>query len=1405
MESMIIDDDASRSNGGVRCSGVSADTFTTDTDETLCRLETEFLENDERFVEFNDEDWWSKVATAKHFESTEMLSSIIPKNIIYSRITKKRYVVTDGVGIGDLARLFEHTGHTLGIDYEKSYVRYLAFDVDCMCRKIENCQTHNTVDDAKHIAIDLMRLLISSKLVETTGDVRDLINDRQILEILDDNCGVWRNGCGFHIYTNVLVSITLHELLLLSLNSAHYPSCKIEIPKIMPLPYSAKCINAPYTPLRAHQYSPNIIVTTLVSGVLPFNDNVVMLPSNSTLDGGNKALTVSMTENDSSGSQVLHYNTVVMQSRCLPVYPNIKLITRATSGLATKLLYAYVNSMSRCLKTWRATVDLDVSTNQLVSSELCEEQNYETHAATDFHNYHSNSYEYLTKSFMLTFNKNFIGGSNVDDDTSFFIGNSLDCGGLYLQHHIVMYHQWLLEHASPDLTVTCTDVIARLVEIYTHDIIDESMCLKVFLEYYSDITLGAYKTTSYELITHFAYLKTFDIKPYMNTIEALNKILCQKFKSPSDYQADILGLKKSEREVHHIRVFEYYCRILHDLGIVMVDSQTNKCYVLNHHVYTTDDADRLCPNILPNWIRDGSANKYNSAAITNYLRMQEFSKTIDPKLMFTTTEFQCQTNVGTFNSITGIYSAHCKFLRFTRKRDYAIWYDPFQSEIQQSEHQNLRCLQLQEWTRDFNAKIPEFVGGMFLDFVFIPAILQIGMLPSISEKNLVVISQLLTDEDLPHSVNFIVEYYQIHPIYIYLISMIYRRYDGFITLYDYATLRTHLFQHRRSNDDDWYEFLLAMARECDYNRDADTHLERLMSIHDVHNLENLDPSFALKISIFALLVSRCVNFRTFNVACAAVCSTIDQQRRDENLDVLVKMDRTKIPSHYSSLMDKMSNIKTKDELIDIYRENMKITRSRVFANVSTKPLPFDKNHKIRSCIINTFIIVCMSSFFNRETAKNVIDAFSLLFVTKNLKKKLILFYGKSGVGKSEICNMIRYMMAPFVGVYNNNRYDAANQRANVSTATNCIILTEVEAIDGNSMKSQTGNDAVSAIRFFATTYDLRDSQALLYGNTNGHINFKTAVTKNVDQVTIDRLHVIELTGQQIDAEESNVTDFLSMLVNNTIFKNTIPLNADNIQHYAICMAMLSYMNYKETRSKQDYMPALNVNTPSSVIYRSETFKLNNKLYRFLLNLGFQREPKFFIGKRELLHVVNKAIERAKRHKKKPSIMYNCEEDFHIAFKHEFHVDLNGLDNCTIDGIQEYGLIAHIKDNMRVEPAIGRRITNEDVEECINGMFGSSEKDEFTTNKENARAYMQRMNLDKYDSVNKFYRDIAFVQDTTEYNANYGNVVCGGSLHEAVTPITDNPNTSHNVRGNDNNNVNIVTSSSVTNLRVSDLI
>lgn len=1350
--------------------------FTTDTNDELIHRETNFLSKPNTFIEFDNNDWWSKIITSKHFESIEMLSFVIPKTIIYSRITKKHYVVTRDVNIDELEENFENTGHTLGIDYTKSYVRYLAFDLDCMCRKIENCENHNNLKDVKMIAVNLMRLLVQTKLVSSQANDLNSLEHNQIIEFLDQYCAIWSNECGFHIYTNILVSITLHEVLLRTLVQLclpHTKHCNIEIPKIMPLPYSAKRINEPYIPVRANQYSPNIIVPTMVMEMPKFTDNVIVRPSNITIDGCAKSIVITMNENYQEETQVLYYNDSLIPARIIPIYQNAERISKIITDSSTTLLHNYMVYMTNHLKMWKSSMDvamLDTSNNTNI---ITEEQNWKTHQLTDFKNYKSNDFDYLVKSFILTFNKKFIGGQNIDSDSAYFIGLSLDYGCLYLQHYVVMFHLWLLEHSSDVKKITCLSVIDCLKRIYTHETINNSLCLQTFLENYSLTTLGAYKHKSYELIHHFAYLKTFDIKPHMNIIEALNKIMCQKIASPLEYANELINMKKREREAKHMIVFDCYCRALHELGIVMVDSQTNMCHVLNHHVYTSDDAEKVCPNILSNWIRD-SPQKYNTAAIFQYLRMQEYSTTIDPKLMFTTTEFQMQTNIGSFNSITGMYSAHCKFLRFTRKRDYAIWFDPFQNDIKQTEHQNLRCLQLQAWTREFVLKLPHYVSNLFIDFVLVPAILQIGLLPSIEEEKLFEISNVLTDREIPDSSNFIVEYYQMHPIYIYLITIIYKKYDGFLTLCDYSTLRTHIFQHRRSDDEAWYNFLLNLAKNCIYDKQAVMHMDRLTSIHDNGNLENLNTSFALKISIFALMMSKSVNFNTFNAACASVCNTIDNKNRDNNTNVLLKIDSSKIPSQYLHLMNKMSNIKTKDELIDIYRENLKVTKSRLFVDISAKPLPFDPNQSIRNCIIDTFIVISMSSFFNIETTKNIIDAFSLLFVTKNLKKKLILFYGKSGVGKSELCNMIRYMMAPFVGVYNNSRYDVANQRANVSTTTNCIILTEVEALDGNAMKSQTGNDSVSAIRFFTTSYDLRDSQALLYGNTNGHLNFKTASTRNVDQVTIDRLHVIELTGQQIDAEESNVTDFLSMLVDNTIFKNTVPLNADNIQFYAICMAMISFVNYKETRSKQDYMPALDINTQSSVRYRSETFKLNNKLYRFLLNLGFQREPKFYICKQELLRLVSKAIERANRLGKKSSIMYKCDDDFYIDFKREFNVDLKKIDNSTIKNIQEYGLIEHIKNNLRVEPSIGNVITFDDVQARINCMFNSSNKAEFTTHKANARDYMMRQNLNVYDSVNKYYRDIKFVQDTSEYMVDYDNSE-NPDLNEASSVPMDTSN------------------------------
>lgn len=1344
----------------------SMSTFTTDTDQELIQIETKFLSDDRKFIKFTNEDWWSNnINDFSCLQTADHLSYVIPKNVLYSRITNNWYVLKGNLSIDDLEEQFANTGHTLGIDYTKSYIRYLAFDIDCMCRKIKDFQDHNEINNVILICVNLVRILLSLKLIETSTCEREKIlekSDEQLYSIMDEYIAVWSNGCGYHLYTSFKVSITLHHYILNKLKAnMTICKCNIEIPTIMPLPYSAKQINVPYTPAKLYQVKPGIAITTSNDGeIIDYSDNISIVSSNGAYVDGVKAITISTEEDSFSGSKSIYYNNKIIKTHLLPVYPNLTMIGKLHNSHETDLLCDYIRNMSKIVHDFMATLGFDNSNNNSllpyqnaggVLSDEIENKLLLNHVDTKFDKYKTSNVNYLIKSFMIYFNKNFIDNIAVDHDAQYFISYLYQDGYMYLQHGTVMLHYWMLEHIIDVTQLTHHVVVDKLRELLEVNNAEITLCIEEFLTYYSDTTLLAYRSESYEMIHHFAFLKIYQISPFINLTQILKTICKIQFGTEEEFNNSISDKPTKFRLEKYHQLFNFYCDVLCRLSVVL-KSTSDSNYILSDQVYVLESQNTMCPNILSCYIRENCRFSTNSE-IMKAVKLNQ--ATMDPQNIFTTTEFQFQTNVGTFNSITGLYSAPCKFLRFSRKRNFGIWYNPFQDNLRSDDTQNQKCVQMQKWMIDFNKKIPQFVDNFYFDAVFIPAILHIGLLSCVQEKSIGAISKLLLDsEDFPEWTNFIVEYYQFHPVYVYLISWIYSTYDGFITLSDYNSLRNHTLQHKIAGGSDWYDLLLPIARQCTYNKFATTHMEKLSSISDKKTILNLYEPFIVKITIFILMLLRCDRFKKFNQACASICNTIDNGTRNEDFEILLNMDKTKIPSTYIDLVNKLTTIKRKQDLIDIYKENFRITKNRVFRDISKCNLSFDSTHVIRDRIIDTFMMLCISCFFDRKLVENVIDCFSLLFISKNVKKKFILFYGKGNTGKSVFCNIVKIMLEPYAGVF--IKYEDDSLRANVSTMYNGVILNEVSSLDGSLLKSQTGNDAESAKRFHKTTYETRNTQALFYGATNNFITFKKSKDQDIDPVTIDRLHVMELTGEQIDANPDNVTDFLHMLLNNQVYKSTLLINENNIQSFAHCVALMSFINYKQRRSTDDYSPVLNVNIPSSIYYRSETFKLNNKLYRFLFSLGFQREDKFYITKSELYRIVYRAILKSKKRNKK-LYPYSNIEDFINAFETEFKVDLRVLDNTPVSGIQQYALIQHIKDNLRVQEAIGSVITSKDLDIRINYMFNSNQSDGnsdepegLSTNKENAKFYMQCVCIDKYDRELDLYRDIAFMQDTTAY-------------------------------------------------------
>lgn len=154
------------------------------------------------------------------------------RTVVYSRINDQelRWPLESPILIPMLKDFFEFTGHTLAIDTHATYARLLAFDIDCLCRKGL---------EFNHVDLSLM-IEIKTFLVQM---VQRLFGCTLVVSL-------WNNKCGYHVYTNQRVSLPTHLYLnkQLELKFLDRPVV-IEVPRFMPLPYSAKDPSNIYKPM----------------------------------------------------------------------------------------------------------------------------------------------------------------------------------------------------------------------------------------------------------------------------------------------------------------------------------------------------------------------------------------------------------------------------------------------------------------------------------------------------------------------------------------------------------------------------------------------------------------------------------------------------------------------------------------------------------------------------------------------------------------------------------------------------------------------------------------------------------------------------------------------------------------------------------------------------------------------------------------------------------------------------------------------------------------------------------------------------------------------------------------------------------------------------------------------------
>nr|WOJ45425.1 DNA helicase [Apis mellifera nudivirus] len=1192
-----------------------------------------------------------------------------------------------------LATYFSETGHTLGLDYTRTYVRNYALDIDCGCR---NGATEH-----------LNEKIIADILLRTKGTLRDC------LSIKEDalNFSVWRLDCGFHIYSNVRVSLPTHLYLTniirasLCAEQQQGAIAVLEIPSIMPLPYSAKKSHRPYKPMLPTQADTPNLATTLAT-----TDTFYELFRLSSIETEN--LVVATVESRRPGAPTfLIRNTHPQQL----VQPNsfahvCGINIRPDYNYMIDQLTKYILNNANSHKDGNDDADDDrQKLNKLfnaIAADNADEE--ELPLEPNLNIVSSVKVRKQIIDFMECFNQTF--SKQVITNPQLFIRLSLlEHGALHLQHYIVMMHKVFINMMPFEGFVN-----EVLPAIYGEYLTNNNACLKRFIRYYDIHTFDSY-TDSWEfMMHHLMFLHQHSINPCDSLNEQIDHYMCLKMgvESANKFVELYLAAQKSEQSKLMQTVIGHYVDALVYLRAIMFNSSTTNYYILDNgnHYRVTSKIEGL-PTIISDWI--GSQRRvleeFHSRVSMNSSRF-----TYTQTDLLSDCKFQFSTSVGVFNSLTGMYSSKSRFLRFLCHRDFAIWElnTPFQMFPQQNE----RIIERLNVADKMVDLLHNHMTDIFVHFILAPAFLQLKRILSIDEFRITKFNQMIHRHENLSAANFLVEYFIIDPKFIFLIMHIYNKYDGSNTLSTYAKLSDHVFDYNRVDENAWRKKFGPLMDEMKFSQES-THLETLKSING-NSVINPSPEFCLYATLLAVCFIKCKAFAPMTRAFG-----ID----DRMLNKPVKHEH---PEYHDF---------TYETNIDSYRANVERAIRIIFKNkLNTQ----DRN------LVNAMIILGMSTYFDPENTTELLASISALFVPYNVLKKIFPYYGLGGVGKTLICNIIQIMASPKVGRYSN--LSQAMDRANVTAKTNVTILNEMHVVDAETIKTVTGNDAISTKQFYTQEYEMHNNQSLIYGATNSVISFRGK--DDADRVTINRFHAIRLCGRQINVQK-RCGSFFIMFTDKQIYRGTITFKERDLANAVAWLAYSSYVQRRDT----NHFPQINEDNEDSAQYREDLYRSNNRLYDFLCDLGIREMQGFTISADLLLNLVRQninirrnlinssgGVSSSSSGNNKRLCRYENLQDFKNQFRIQYGMKLES--GRYISDMQQIDLIEHIINNMSTVPAKDSVIRDSDIDERIRMYSNADDRD-------NASSYFQRENQHVYDYAERVYRDVAFAHDFSKYMGN----------------------------------------------------
>lgn len=1275
--------------------------------------------------------------------------------IIYSRCLKTHYIwpKEQPITVNMLKSKFEKTGHTISIDYTRTYNRLFALDLDCICRT-------KALSIVSHLDENQVQQIVTTMLAVMTKDLRLSMTQRKAIKY-----SVWRNGCGFHIYTNFPVSLPTHlELCQRITAELVYGHFIIEVPNNMPLPCSAKVFEQPYIEVNVPDISFNSISLT---NTIPYTYHEMFELSTQyitsiTMMKIGRSHTDSLIANSSS----LYVNKNPKVQSLVAFIPafgstnniistielnktNFQHMTQFETYVTT-VAEAY-NKIRNALTEYNSTdsqseTDGDsvaIDTNGYVDLQKFSKQtvnNYLKFIATFYEKFKSgNAHENQQQPPITPIDENtgeddansnildVLEDDNIDTTPTepstkykrpllFVRTSALMYGALHLQHFVaLMFHSLQIQNRTFEL------FRKLLIEIYGETLMSTNTVIKQFVTTVNIDTFLDYSMNTNDMFEHLEYLYKWNVDPAHSFDQQLEMLMKSQLNvsSPQEY---VLKLEKAQRvssskgasaadhssnEVaklaHH--AIETFISILHKLYFMYYDYTTKRIYILTEGIYYTSDT-QFNTSMLPLLIRLylGVEAKANHI-FNNELKNRSAAIYAKGRLSLTNSHFQYATKVGVFNSITGLYSSSISLLQFNKFRNISIWMRPVGENVDsniRTTNQNYELLEMRKPVNKFLENIIENVFKLYAHFIIIPSIIQIPTLKTIEQYKIVKLFSILNNFDVcdHNCMHFLVEYFPFPPEYIYYIAELCRVTGSLEILGNYKRLTLAIFKQTKVSFQDWADKFESMFGDVTitYDKTATTTMGKLTSLN--HPLLNGEPNNCMIYTITLACILKCRFYDRFIEGFKLKMSTTNYVHRDYE-------DFTPTETNRQSMI-----------------MNMNRAKRLVFG---------DNVSELENSMIDELLSLCISVDFKQEQLLNMIAMVGATHVPYNKSKKLFLFHGVTNVGKTYMCGKLTRMMGP--KTISTVNFNDLCTRAVLSEAS-LVVLSEISKICPIQFKAITGNDATSAKRFFTQTYDLQHNQPHMFGGTNVHLDFNgSSLQQNVDRTTINRLYVIKLTGIQSETCR-NDPNFFGMMIRRQYFPDLFESN--KIETWAL--TWMTYMYYVNNRDSSGYA-VLNNTSEESQQYKNYTYYRNNSLYRFLVHARLVDEPDFYIGARRLMSIVSNAVDKTNKD-------IGSVSAFITKFDNQYDANLHDAYACdqVVHNVQEVAFVNNVKLNMGVAPNPNSVITEEDLAPRIESYKNFEHQD-------NARLYFTMRNQYYLDQQSGVYKGIEFLTSKVDFDYN----------------------------------------------------